>query len=599
MSSKPGGPSVVTGPSRGATAAIAAAALVAAAGGALLDGTSDHLEHHMVKTVFGPLVGLSFVGTGLYAWRRRPESRFGVLMVLLGFTWFLSALSAAEAPLLFTLGIPLGSIWPAVFIHILLSDFPTGRLGSRHTRRLAVAGYVLFVPGLVPALLTGAPDVVSPCVGPCPENVLQVVDNDTLARGLLAVESLLIAGLCAAVLVELVRRWRRAGPALRRALGPVYVAGAVVLASAAALMATRWEGLLWVALAAFAAFPLAFLSGLLRVRLARAAVGDLMVALRDHPDPTALHRALADALGDPSLRLAYWLPELGAYADVDGVLVDVADGPGRAATSIEHDGQPVAVLLHDAALLDTPELLEAVSAAASIAIQQARLEVELHQRLHELEDSRARIVEATQDERRRLERNLHDGAQQRLVSMSMELTLMERRLSDDPTLAHQVERLRLDVAACMEELRDLARGLHPAIVTAHGLTVAMESLAMRSPVRVVCDADGLPRLPEPLEVAVYFFVAECLTNVAKYAQASEARVTVRLMERRVVAEVSDNGVGGADPRAGSGLLGLVDRIEALGGRLEVASSPGGGTHVRAELPHLAAEPVPASEAALS
>jgi signal transduction histidine kinase len=576
--------SPVSAPSRGVTATIAVAAVVAAVGVAVLLAATDQVESGDVLGVFGPLVGLSFVGTGLYAWRRRPESRYGVLMVANGFAWFLAGVSAAEWPLVFSLGIVIGSAWPAVLVHLLLSTFPTGRLTTRWARGLVAAAYVLFLPGLLLVLLLGDAEVIATCNGPCPENVLQIVDADAAAEALLTVISLLVALLCVAVVVMLVVRWRRAGPAMRRAQEPIYAVGVVLLAAAVARTVTGSDVFLWVVYAAFAALPFAFLAGLLRVRLARAAVGDLLVALRADPDPTALQDALAGALGDPSLRLAYWLPELGAFADLEGLAVDVDEKPGRAVTQIDRDGRPVAVMLHDAALLDAPELLEAVSAAADIALENARLHVELHTQLDELKQSRARLVEATQDERRRLERNLHDGAQQRLVAMSFELAAMERRLREDPALAGQVERLRGELAACMAELRDLARGLHPSVVTSHGLGPALDTLAAHSPVRVQRDVGDLPRLPEAVEVALYFFVAECLTNVAKYARAREARVTVRLQDDEVTAVVADDGVGGADPHRGSGLLGLADRVEALGGRLEVESPAGGGTRVSASLP---------------
>ena len=584
MSASPGEPSTVSAPSSGATAAIAAAALLVAAGMAVLVGGSDQVEDREVLVVFGPLVGLSFVGTGLYAWRRRPESRYGVLMVALGFAWFLPGLTAAESPLVFSLGMVLGSCWPAVLIHLLLGTFPTGRLTTAWARRLTVAAYVLFGPGVLLALLFGDSGTVTSCVGPCPENAFLLVQADDLAQALLAIDSFLVALVCGGVIAVLVVRWRRAGPTLRRAQEPIYAAGVVLLAAAIPQLITGSDVLLWVALAAFAALPFAFLAGLLRMRLARAAVGDLLVALRADPEPAALRAALAGALGDPSLRLAYWLPELGAYADLDGLPVDVEPTPGRAVTRIDRDGRPVAVLLHDPVLLDAPELLDAVSAAADIALENARLHVELHAQLDELKGSRARILEATQDERRRLERDLHDGAQQRLVSMSMELGTMERRLREDPALAGQVERLRGELAACLDELRDLARGLHPSVVTAHGLAAALDTLAARSAVPVRRDAGDLPRLPEAIEIALYFFVAECLTNVAKYARAGEARVTIRLAGDEVEAVVADDGVGGADPRGGSGLLGLADRVEALGGRLEVDSPAGGGTRVSARLP---------------
>jgi signal transduction histidine kinase len=570
--------------SGGATAAIAVTAVAMAAGMAVLVGGSELVVDGDVLVLFGPLVGLSFVGTGLYAWRRRPESRYGLLMVLIGFAWFLPGLTAAEAPLIFSLGIVLGSAWPAVLIHLLLSTFPTGRLATTWTRRLAVAAYVLFVPAVLLVLLFGDSEEVTSCDAPCPRNALQIAEADDLASALLAIDRALIVLLCAAVLGVLVVRWRRAGPAMRRAQGPIYAVGVVLLPAAAVVIATDSDVALWMALAAFAALPFAFLAGLLRVRLARAAVGDLVVALRADPEPTALQGALAGALGDPSLRLAYWLPETGAYAELDGLAVDVEERPGRAATRIDRDGRPVAVLLHDAALLDAPELLDAVTAAADIALENARLHVELHTQLDELKESRARLLDASQDERRRLERNLHDGAQQRLVAISIELAMMERRLRDDPALAGQVERLRGELATCMDELRDLARGLHPSVVTSHGLGRALDTLAGHSPVRVRREPGDLPRLPEAIEVAIYFFVAECLTNVAKYARAGEARVTVRVADDEVTVVVADDGIGGADPHAGSGLLGLADRVEALGGRLDVDSPAGGGTRVSARLP---------------
>jgi signal transduction histidine kinase len=584
MSASPGEPSAVNAPSRGATAAIGLTAIAIAVVMAILVRGSEHVEDREFAPVFAPLVALSFIGTGLYAWRRRQESRYGLLMVAIGFAWFLPALTAAESPPIFTIGMLLGSAWAAVLIHLLLSSFPSGRLTTPWARRLAVTAYVVFLPAVMLVLLFGDADVVASCKGPCPENAFQLVDDNDIAEALLAIDSALAALLCASVLVVLVRRWRAAGPALRRALGPIYAAGVVLLAAAVAMMATGAAVLEWVTLAAFAALPFAFLAGLLRVRLARAAVGDLFVALRANPEPAALRDALAGALGDSSLRLAYWLPELGAYADLDGMKVDVEETPGRAVTRVDHDGRPVAVMLHDAALLDAPELLDAVSAAADIALENARLHVELHAQLDELKGSRARLLEATQDERRRLERNLHDGAQQRLVAMSLELTLMERRLREDPALAGQVERLRGELAAALDELRDLARGLHPAAVTTHGLGAALDTLAARSPVRVRLQPGELPRLPEPIEVAIYFFVAECLTNVAKYAHAREARVTIRVGPDEVIAEVADDGVGGANPRAGTGLLGLADRVETLGGHLEVDSPAGGGTRVSARVP---------------
>jgi signal transduction histidine kinase len=256
---------------------------------------------------------------------------------------------------------------------------------------------------------------------------------------------------------------------------------------------------------------------------------------------------------------------------------------GRATTVIDHDGEPVAVLLHDVSLRDEPELLDAVSAAAGISLDNARLHAELAARLDELRGSRGRVIEAGQRERQRLERNLHDGAQQRLVALSLELTML-KKLLDDPEASSGIEYARSEIALSLDELRDVARGLHPAVVSGHGLAVALESLAARAtvPVRLNVELEG--RLPESLEVAAFYLVSESLANIGKHAQASSASVDVTRCNGQVVVEIVDDGIGGADTEAGSGLRGLADRVEALDGRLRVWTPRGHGTRVRAEIP---------------
>jgi signal transduction histidine kinase len=252
-------------------------------------------------------------------------------------------------------------------------------------------------------------------------------------------------------------------------------------------------------------------------------------------------------------------------------------------TVIDRTGAPVAALLHDPSLEDEPELLSAVTAAAGIALENTRLQVELRARLDELRGSRARIVEVADRERQKLERNLHDGAQQRLVALSLELSLLDGELAGDR--AHdRLDRARLEIAASLDELRAVARGIHPAVVSAHGLGVALEQLAVLAPVPVRMTIGIEERLPEALEVAAYYLVCESLANVGKYAQASSATVTVSRSNGNVLVEVTDDGIGGADTERGSGLRGLADRVEALGGRLRIWSPSGGGTRVRAEIP---------------
>ena len=253
-------------------------------------------------------------------------------------------------------------------------------------------------------------------------------------------------------------------------------------------------------------------------------------------------------------------------------------------TVIEREGEPVAALLHDPSLLDEPELLDGVAAATSITLENARLQVELRARLEELRGSRARIVEAGHRERKRLERNLHDGAQQRLVAISLELALLEAQLAGNDEARARVARVRREIAASLQELREIARGIHPAVVTGHGLAVALEQLAALSPVPVEVTVEVDERLPEALEVAAYYLVSESLANVGKYAQATSATVDVSRNHGVVTVEIVDDGIGGADSEGGSGLRGLADRIETLGGRLRVWSADGEGTRVRAEIP---------------
>jgi len=262
---------------------------------------------------------------------------------------------------------------------------------------------------------------------------------------------------------------------------------------------------------------------------------------------------LADALGDPTLDVAYWLPERG-YVDREGHAIEAA---GRELTEIDHEGRRVGALLHTAALAETPELVVEASAAAALALENARLEVELRARLEALRASRTRLVEAGDAERRRLGRDLHDGAQQRLVALMIELQLARERLPGDPAGALElVDAAFANAQSAVEELRDLASGIHPAVLSQRGLDAALESLASRSPVPVELGGRLDERLPSAVETAAYFVVAEALTNVAKYAGATYAGVEVRREHACAVIEVRDHGVGGADAAGGSGLRGL-------------------------------------------
>ena len=298
------------------------------------------------------------------------------------------------------------------------------------------------------------------------------------------------------------------------------------------------------------------------------------------PGEDALRAALAEALGDPSLTLAYWLPDSERFVDAAGRPFPM---PERGWTAVELHGRRVAAIVHEPALDEEPQLVRTAGAAAALALENQRLSAELRARIEDLRASRARIVDAGDAERRRLERDLHDGAQSRLVALAMKLRMARRRAEGRPDVTAILDESSAELQASLDELRELARGIHPAVLTDRGLGPALEMLASRAPVPVEVAGD-VDDLPPAVATAVYFVVSEGLTNVAKYARARHATVTVNRDDNRVVAEVADDGVGGADLARGSGLRGLVDRVAALDGRLELHSPPGDGTRLRAEFP---------------
>jgi signal transduction histidine kinase len=422
-------------------------------------------------------------------------------------------------------------------------------------------------------------------------NLLEHHVNLGVAETLRKVQLTMLSAFCLVGVAVLVLRRMRAVRSLRRSLGlfvDAFAAGLVMIAflfGAAAFGGPWIAQIRWATFAMLALAPTVFAIGLLHARLSRSALGELVAELRGDLTPPGLRDALARTLRDPSLELAYWLPQFETYADVDGHPLDLdARAAGRAVTPIERQGEHVAALLHDRSLHDEPELLAAVTAAAGIAVENGRLQAELRARLEELRGSRARVIDAGQKERQRLERNLHDGAQQRLIALSLDLSRLEQRLGADPEARMRLDDARREIALSLSELRDVARGLHPAVLSGHGLKVALESIVARAPlpVRLRVDLDG--RLQEPLEVAAFYVVSESLANIGKHAQATVASVDVARRHGQVVVEIVDNGIGGADTEGGTGLRGLADRVEALGGRLRVWTPTGGGTRVKAEIP---------------
>jgi signal transduction histidine kinase len=527
------------------------------------------------------LIGGSFVACGLIAWRRRPDSNVGLLMTLAGFGFFVAPLAAQlDAPAGDTAAAYFVDIWTIPFIALLLTSVTGGRVQSA-VDRLLVWTFVtaLLVLQFVWMLFLEQDG-----------NLLVAFPNDGVANVIDKMQrSLTLLG-CLGTIVVVGARWRVASPARRRALLPS-VAGGVTLLLFASLLANDLLGTgkrsdlhLWLAITSLLLVPAAFLAGLLRSRLARAGLTPLIRDLR-RMRGAELQAALARAMGDRNLVVARRVPGGRGYVDADGDAVALpTTGGERRIVPVERDGSEIAALVYDASLDDDPELVEAVSAAAAIALENEALHAESDARLAELQASRERIVTAGDTERRRLERNLHDGAQQRLVALSMQLRLLQGRIREDPSTAEALVTTASDeLALSLEELRELARGLHPAVLD-HGLEAALESLASRAPVPTTVSSDALGTLPRPVELAAYFVASEALTNVAKYARATVAQVLVTREGSKLVVEIADDGAGGADPARGSGLRGLVDRVDALGGRLTVVSPAGRGTSVRAELP---------------
>jgi signal transduction histidine kinase len=460
------------------TVAIAIAALLAGAVSFVVAVTSDHKDDQAVWAIFGPAVLWNFVGVGLYAWRRRPESRIGVLMILLGFGWFLFTLESSNSALVYTLALVLGPLWGSVFLHIGIS-FPSGRLQPGLDRALVIAGYVIFPLAFVPAMLFSGPEELG--CDECPTNLLLIRRDEDLANAAMAFAALIYAVLFVFVLLRSVRYWRAAAPLDRLQLTPVYICALGTFLLVTVARAGGGQSAWWAAFIATGLMPFAFLGGLLRSRV-------------------------------------------------------------------------------------------------------SELDAELRARLEELRASRARLVHAGDAERRRLERDLHDGAQSRLVGLSLLLRAARSRAVADPELAGLLDRAQSELKTSLAELRELARGIHPAVLTEHGLAPALDGLVSRAPVPVTLEAETDERLPEPVERAAYFVVSEALANIAKYAQASHATVQVRQINGRVAVDVTDDGVGGADAARGSGLRGLADRVAALDGTLSLDSPPGHGTRLHAEIP---------------
>ncbi len=533
-------------------------------------------------------VGWAYIGAGLIAWERLPHNRVGPLMVAVGFAWFVSNFGNAEVPLLASLGEALALSQP-ILAHLMLA-YPSGHLERPIERVVVGAIYAWVVAFGVALALTHDAKSVNPGCG-CKAGALAIVPShdayDTISNLGAA-----LGGLSAvAVLGLLAARFIRASPAARRTLAPLWLGSALAAVAFVSEAAAGGSGTGAPASAvtriAELLIPLAFLLGLFRTRLAQASIADLVVALGGPLPGGGLRELLAGTLKDPSLRLAFPLPNGAGYVDDEGNRIELpAPSSGRAVTLLEGDQRPVAALIHDQALVERRSFVEAVGAAANLALENERLHAELRAQLREVRASRARIVDAADAERKRLERDLHDGAQQRLVTLSLALALAreEAERGADGSVAETLAEASDEVRLALSELRELARGLHPTILAEAGLGPALQSLAERSSVPTTITSPSHDRFPQATEATAYFVVCEALANIAKHAHASSATISARRKGAELVVEVIDDGVGGANFFDGSGLAGLRDRVAARGGSLVVGEARGGGTHLTARIP---------------
>jgi signal transduction histidine kinase len=498
-------------------------------------------------------VGWTFIACGLVAMRRRPDSGSGVLLAATGFTWFLGNFAAVGVAVLAWVCAHALFLYRGPLIHLVLT-YPSGQSRSAVTRSAIVVGYGVSV-------------------------VYPVWQNEAVT----IVLALLLIAVSARDHFRTVGRSRRAHMPALQASAALGIALAAQAAIRLALPDGAGNGPLLLAYeAVLLGIAIGLCVGLLSAPWERVDVANLVVELGEERSGT-LRGELSRALGDPSLEIGYWVPDAEVFVDAAGRVVSLPDpDAGRAVTMIERDGSRIAALVHDPAVLDDPGLLEAVSVAAQLAASNARLQAEVRARLAELVASRRRILEAADQERRRLARRLHQGAERRLVEMAGKLHSAHASAVGDKT-RKRINRAEAQLAQTIGEVRELAQGLHPRVLAEVGLAGALAATVERLPaqVEVAISADGLP---PAVEAAVYFVCSEAIANVVKYASASRVQVCVKTEEGRVSVAVEDDGVGGADLTLGSGLRGLADRVEALGGTFHVNSPRGGGTRLTAEIP---------------
>ncbi len=533
---------------------------------------------------------VALLGAGLYVQTSRIQTRLGGLLIGAGLLSSLWLLNGSDNRLLFSIGVVCGGVMPVTMAYLMLVQ-PTGRLLSRTEQRfLWLTGGTLAMLWLLGVVMTSQPPLRTPllqCAPHCPSSVFSLASAPTLVDLVKVTMKVAWSALAIGTPLLLARRARASSAPVRRSLKPVSLvawtsAGLLVayfVSVTAGLGPTPLAGLY---VATGVAVAPAILVGLSQERaLMGQALAEFVTQLARLPkaDPEAL---MATALRDPSLRIAYCRPTLGSYVDSFGLPMPQLPGD-RAVAWIDRDDRPVAAVMYNPELSGFERFVQAAGAAAVIRLEKAQLEAELRASNADLAASRVRLIETAHAERRRLERDLHDGVQQHLVGLRIKLELAAQEIRDDPgTSEHLLASVGRQLDGVLTEVRSLARGIYPALLTEHGLGEALRAAARNSPLDVEVHARRIGRYPEDVEVAVYFCCLEALQNAAKHA-GSDVPVTVSLWLEagRLHFEVRDGGIGFNHARtgSGSGLINMRDRIEAVGGTLRIASGTRDGTSV--------------------
>jgi signal transduction histidine kinase len=531
------------------------------------------------------VAGLMYAAAGLVAWWRRPSNRLGMIMIGGALSLLAVAMVNTGPTVPAAAGLVLAKLPLAVVVHILLA-FPSGRLRTAAARWTTAAGYVAAVVLQVPLYLY-APQA-------SPGGVLAVTSSPALVSAGSWVQN--SAGIAVMVVTALIlaSRGRHAAAAQRRVLLPLdlYGIAALLLTPLTPEVIRPLTGIspdvaTAMQLIVLGLVPVAFAAGMLLGGFARTSeIQELGAWLgADAASRPPLQSALGRALGDDSVRLAYWVPERQAYADANGRAVQLpgADA-GRATVDIGLDGRPIGAISYDSTLIGDPGLVVTAGRVVAIAMDRQRLIAQLLASQQALRESRARLVDAADRERRRIARNLHDGLQTKLVLLALEAQQLAAQPRADQQVSAAATALRQRIDSAAAELRELVHAVMPAPLIELGLDAAAEDLADRMPVPTRLDIGVNGALPDAVSATAYFVVAEGLANAVKHAQASALDVRIARHDGTLLVEVRDNGVGGAAPGTGMGLRSLADRVDVLGGSLCIHSKPGEGTQLLAELP---------------